>query len=152
MTMVYPTFEAQVTNWRLCDFLQNPKPGELYKVVPFELHGHESYEFSLGFQLNIYDCGGFAIGLCSSHKLADGLSYAHVHQNLGCHLPGRKRWSQNRQPGFCFRHSSHSPTMSLALIRAVFSQQSQKSLLHIICTFELLSNFCLFTLYFGWKF
>ncbi|KAM2009260.1 hypothetical protein FF1_003831 [Malus domestica] len=69
-----PYFEAQVTNCRLCDFQQSPMSGELHKLIPFELRDHDNSEFALGVQLNIFECGGFAIGLCISHKLADGLS------------------------------------------------------------------------------
>ncbi|KAM1007689.1 hypothetical protein ACFX2G_004290 [Malus domestica] len=69
-----PYLEAQVTNCRLCDFQQNPMPGELFKLIPFELRDHDNSEFALGVQLNIFECGGYAIGLCISHKLADGLS------------------------------------------------------------------------------
>ncbi|KAJ7969453.1 Vinorine synthase-like [Quillaja saponaria] len=36
----------------------------------------DAYELTLGVQLNIFDCGGFAIGVCISHKIADGLSSA----------------------------------------------------------------------------
>ncbi|XP_018506250.2 stemmadenine O-acetyltransferase-like [Pyrus x bretschneideri] len=70
-----PYLEAQVTNCRLCDFVKNPMPGELYKLVPFKLHDHNNSEFALGVQLNIFECGGgFAIGLCTSGKLEGGLS------------------------------------------------------------------------------
>ncbi|KAB2601953.1 vinorine synthase-like [Pyrus ussuriensis x Pyrus communis] len=69
-----PYLEAQVTNCRLRDFQQNSMPGELCKLIPFELRDHENSEFALGVQLNIFECGGYAIGLCISHKLADGLS------------------------------------------------------------------------------
>ncbi|BBH01530.1 HXXXD-type acyl-transferase family protein [Prunus dulcis] len=68
-----PYLEGQVKpNCQLCDFLNDPVPDDLQKFVPFEAHDHN--EFSLGVQLNMFECGGFAIGLSVSHKLADGLS------------------------------------------------------------------------------
>ncbi|KAJ7951649.1 Vinorine synthase-like [Quillaja saponaria] len=45
---------------------------ELDKLVPFELDGAAEYPF--GIQLNVFDCGGVAIGVCFSHQIADGLS------------------------------------------------------------------------------
>ncbi|KAH0986357.1 hypothetical protein GBA52_013534 [Prunus armeniaca] len=69
-----PYLEAQVTNYRLHDVLNNLVPDELNKFIPFSLDEHIANEFALGVQLNMFDCGGFAIGLCISHKLADGLS------------------------------------------------------------------------------
>ncbi|KAL6283256.1 hypothetical protein ACE6H2_014185 [Prunus campanulata] len=66
-----PYLEGQVKP-RLCDFLNDPVPDDLHKFVPFEPHDHN--EFALGVQLNMFECGGFAIGLSVSHKLANGLS------------------------------------------------------------------------------
>ncbi|KAL6188158.1 hypothetical protein ACLB2K_039551 [Fragaria x ananassa] len=69
-----PYLEAQVKNCKLADVLKNPIPEELNKFVPFELDDTAN-EYALGIQLNIFECGGFAIGQCVSHKLADGSSY-----------------------------------------------------------------------------
>ncbi|CAN6553868.1 unnamed protein product [Malus baccata var. baccata] len=68
-----PYLEAQVKNCQLSEVLNNPIPEELNKLVPFELDDVAG-EFLLGVQLNMFECGGFAIGLCTSHKIADGLS------------------------------------------------------------------------------
>lgn len=68
-----PYLEAQV-NCKLSDVLNNPIPGELNKLMPFELDDVAN-KFALGVQLNIFQCGGFAIAQCLTHKLADGLSY-----------------------------------------------------------------------------
>ncbi|XP_021832832.1 vinorine synthase-like [Prunus avium] len=69
-----PFFEARVLDCTLSDVLNNPIPGELNKFMPFELDDITN-SFPLGVQLNIFQCGGFAIGQCISHKIADGLSY-----------------------------------------------------------------------------
>ncbi|XP_004310026.1 PREDICTED: vinorine synthase-like [Fragaria vesca subsp. vesca] len=68
-----PYLEAQV-NCKLSDVLNNPIPGELNKLMPFELDDVAS-KYPLGVQLNVFQCGGFAIAQCLTHKLADGLSY-----------------------------------------------------------------------------
>ncbi|KAK9934473.1 hypothetical protein M0R45_021614 [Rubus argutus] len=68
-----PYLEAQV-NCKLSDVLNNPIPGELNKLMPFELDDVAN-KFALGVQLNIFQCGGFAIAQCLTHKLADALSY-----------------------------------------------------------------------------
>ncbi|KAM5568089.1 stemmadenine O-acetyltransferase [Rosa sericea] len=68
-----PYVEAHV-KCELSEVLNNPVPGEFSKFMPFELDNIAN-KFSLGVQLNIFECGGFAIGHCISHKLADGLSH-----------------------------------------------------------------------------
>ncbi|PRQ40045.1 putative vinorine synthase [Rosa chinensis] len=69
-----PYLEAHV-NCKLSDFLKNPIPDQLSKFMPFELDDHIGKELVLGVQLSIFECGGFAIGQCISHRLADGSSY-----------------------------------------------------------------------------
>ncbi|CAB4294794.1 unnamed protein product [Prunus armeniaca] len=69
-----PFVEARVLDCTLSDVLSNPIPGELNKFMPFELDDITN-SLPLGVQLNIFQCGGFAIGQCISHKIADGLSY-----------------------------------------------------------------------------
>ncbi|KAI5352104.1 hypothetical protein L3X38_004995 [Prunus dulcis] len=69
-----PFVEARVLDCTLSDVLSNPIPGELNKFMPFELDDITN-SLPLGVQLNIFPCGGFAIGQCISHKIADGLSY-----------------------------------------------------------------------------
>lgn len=67
-----PFFETRV-KCQLSDVIQNPVPCELNKLVPFQLD--EVADLSLGVQLNVFDCGGIAIGACISHKIADALSF-----------------------------------------------------------------------------
>ncbi|KAF3431115.1 hypothetical protein FNV43_RR25845 [Rhamnella rubrinervis] len=67
-----PYFEARV-KCRLSDVISNPIPGEINKLLPFELD--DVSEYSLCVQLNIFECGGIGIGACISHKLGDALSY-----------------------------------------------------------------------------
>lgn len=68
-----PYVEAHV-KCRVSDVLKNPIPGEFSEFMPFELDDIAN-KFPLGVQLNVFECGGFAIGHCISHKLADGLSH-----------------------------------------------------------------------------
>ncbi|XWS69156.1 hypothetical protein CRYUN_Cryun04dG0155500 [Craigia yunnanensis] len=67
-----PFLEARV-KCQLSDFIKNPVPCELNKLLPFEIHDAE--EFPLGIQFNIFDCGGIGIGVCISHKVGDALSF-----------------------------------------------------------------------------
>ncbi|GMN49121.1 hypothetical protein TIFTF001_018284 [Ficus carica] len=64
-------FEARVKT-KLSDVLENPIPIELNKLLPFQLD--EIAEIPLGVQLNVFKCGGIAIGLCFSHRVEDALS------------------------------------------------------------------------------
>ncbi|KAL5549479.1 hypothetical protein UlMin_004710 [Ulmus minor] len=67
-----PFFEAQVKGKLISEVMKNPILPELDKFLPFELD--EVAEFPLGVQLNVFECGGIAIGVCLSHQLGDALS------------------------------------------------------------------------------
>ncbi|OWM89719.1 stemmadenine O-acetyltransferase-like [Punica granatum] len=57
----------------LVDVLKNPVPGSLNKFLPFGLD--DVNELAAAVQVNIFNCGGLAISLLMSHKVADALSY-----------------------------------------------------------------------------
>ncbi|KAJ4845088.1 hypothetical protein Tsubulata_047759 [Turnera subulata] len=67
-----PYVQARVKCY-LSHFLEESKPSELNKLLPFELDG--AHESLLGVQFNIFDCGGIGIGVCISHKIADASSF-----------------------------------------------------------------------------
>ncbi|KAM3753924.1 hypothetical protein ACB098_03G128800 [Castanea mollissima] len=67
-----PYFRTQV-KCKLSDVIQNPIPGELNKLFPFELDALTDITF--GVQLNVFECGAIGIGACMSHKIADALSF-----------------------------------------------------------------------------
>ncbi|KAL6193593.1 hypothetical protein ACLB2K_034677 [Fragaria x ananassa] len=76
LTLFYPLAGVRAhdnINCKLSDFLRNPIPDELTKLVPFQLDDSDN-QIRFGVQLNVFECGGFAIGQCVSHKIADGLS------------------------------------------------------------------------------
>ncbi|GMN49127.1 hypothetical protein TIFTF001_018286 [Ficus carica] len=66
-----PFIEANVTT-KLSDVLENPILIELNNLLPFELD--EIAELPFGVQLNVFQCGGIAVGLCFSHRIEDALS------------------------------------------------------------------------------
>ena len=66
-----PFFEARV-ECRLSDLLGDPNPNELCNLLPFRLY--EVTELALGVQINVFRCGGIAVGLCISHQIADAYS------------------------------------------------------------------------------
>ncbi|KAL6190515.1 hypothetical protein ACLB2K_036909 [Fragaria x ananassa] len=68
-----PFYEARVKSLSLSDVITNPSLPELNNLLPFKLD--ELTDIALGVQLNLFRCGGVAIGLCASHRVADGLSY-----------------------------------------------------------------------------
>ncbi|CAI0627231.1 unnamed protein product [Linum tenue] len=70
-----PYLEAQVS-CKISDVLHensSSQPNELLGLVPFQLHGGP-HDLPLGVQFNVFQCGGIALGLCMSHKLADASS------------------------------------------------------------------------------
>ncbi|XP_061362513.1 stemmadenine O-acetyltransferase-like [Gastrolobium bilobum] len=68
-----PYLEAKVSYCKLNDVLENPIPSEVSKLLPFAMD--EIVDTLLGVQLNVFDCGGIAIGICMSHKIGDALSF-----------------------------------------------------------------------------
>ncbi|KAL6350409.1 hypothetical protein AAG906_004360 [Vitis piasezkii] len=66
-----PYFEAQV-KCQLSEFICNPDPMQLSKFVPHALD--DIVDIVLAIQVNIFKCGGIAIGVCISHKVADASS------------------------------------------------------------------------------
>ncbi|TKY56080.1 Vinorine synthase [Spatholobus suberectus] len=67
-----PYLEAKV-KCKVVDVIHEPDPGELNHLVPFLLDDITNITF--GVQLNVFDCGGIAIGACLSHQIADALSF-----------------------------------------------------------------------------
>ncbi|CAL1413451.1 unnamed protein product [Linum trigynum] len=70
-----PYLEAQVS-CKISDVIHensSSQPNELLGLVPFQLHGGP-HDVPLGVQFNVFQCGGIALGLCMSHKLADASS------------------------------------------------------------------------------
>ncbi|MED6119801.1 hypothetical protein PIB30_015097 [Stylosanthes scabra] len=68
-----PFIETKVKNCKLAEVVHNPIPGELNHLVPFKLNNITNIIF--GVQLNVFQCGGVAIGACLSHQIADALSF-----------------------------------------------------------------------------
>ena len=66
-----PYFEAQV-KCQLSEFTCHPDPMQLTKFLPYALDN--IVDLVLAIQVNIFECGGIAIGVCISHKVADALS------------------------------------------------------------------------------
>ncbi|KAF8403631.1 hypothetical protein HHK36_011735 [Tetracentron sinense] len=72
-------FVAQVSGTPLSDFLGQPKPDVLKLLLPCEPNttwSGSGTDVLLAIQVNVFDCGGLAIGVCISHKIADAASLA----------------------------------------------------------------------------
>ncbi|XP_054807577.1 stemmadenine O-acetyltransferase-like [Prosopis cineraria] len=67
-----PYSETRVKG-QLLDFIQNPNPSELNYLLPFQLD--KVTKITFGVQVNVFECGGIAIGACLSHQMADALSF-----------------------------------------------------------------------------
>lgn len=64
--------EAQV-NCRLDEFLTKPDLLLLHRFLPCELMKElTAVTYLTNIQVNVFDCGGIAIGICISHKMLDG--------------------------------------------------------------------------------
>jgi shikimate O-hydroxycinnamoyltransferase len=59
------------------DFLEHPKIESLNQFLPcypFRKEPNPIEAAQLAIQVNIFDCGGIAIGVCMSHKITDGIT------------------------------------------------------------------------------
>ncbi|XP_028793388.1 vinorine synthase-like [Neltuma alba] len=67
-----PYVETRV-RCHLSNVIDNPSPADVSKLLPYDMD--EIVDTVLGVQFNVFDCGGIAVGVCLSHKIADALSY-----------------------------------------------------------------------------
>ncbi|OIT30081.1 PREDICTED: vinorine synthase-like [Nicotiana attenuata] len=65
--------EAQV-HGHLSQVIETPKMEELREFLPREACEVQNNDVLLAVQVNLFDCGGIAIGVCMSHKVGDGSS------------------------------------------------------------------------------
>ncbi|KAA8540714.1 hypothetical protein F0562_024367 [Nyssa sinensis] len=66
--------EAHVDG-QLSDIMKKPEVEVLNQFIPFKNNSAKlSMEQQLAIQVNFFACGGIAIGICISHRIADGLT------------------------------------------------------------------------------
>lgn len=67
--------EARV-NVQLSEILETPEIDLVQKLLPLDSYGRKTGGNegvrAMAVQLNVFECGGIAIGICISHKIADG--------------------------------------------------------------------------------
>ncbi|XP_028096585.1 salutaridinol 7-O-acetyltransferase-like [Camellia sinensis] len=66
--------EARVTHCRLSDILEQPKAKEMYRLLEPDPEDFNKNPL-LFVQLNFFPCGGMALCVRMSHKIADGVAY-----------------------------------------------------------------------------
>ncbi|XP_050209090.1 stemmadenine O-acetyltransferase-like [Mercurialis annua] len=69
-----PLIIARINGLSLSDFLKNPRLEFINGFLPFKPFTKitDMGVPQMGFQVNVFSCGGLAIGCCASHKLVDG--------------------------------------------------------------------------------
>ena len=68
--------EAKV-NCTLLEILNQPEVSMLDQFLPHDYHCNKSsMEAQLAIQVNIFSCGGMAIGTCALHKIVDGGTFS----------------------------------------------------------------------------
>ncbi|WCJ39028.1 HXXXD-type acyl-transferase family protein [Euphorbia peplus] len=70
-----PYFESRVKG-RLSDFIRDPRMDMFNKFLPYEPFCQQLDQTlgQLAVQVNVFDCGGIAFGMCFSHKINDGIT------------------------------------------------------------------------------
>ncbi|PQP92952.1 deacetylvindoline O-acetyltransferase-like [Prunus yedoensis var. nudiflora] len=69
----YPFAEARIKNIELSEILEHPKDEVLDLLFTDNLQWNEDSNINvlLAVQVSFLDCGGMAVGICMSHKIAD---------------------------------------------------------------------------------
>lgn len=67
-----PFVEARAS-CKLSDVLNNPIPRELNKLLPYDLD--DVKDIGMVIQVTFFECGGMAVGVGTSHKIADAMSF-----------------------------------------------------------------------------
>ncbi|KAL2484476.1 HXXXD-type acyl-transferase family protein [Abeliophyllum distichum] len=67
-----PCVQAKA-NCKLSEVISDPIPGQLNKFLPYELDDVKNLCSAV--QITVFSCGGMALGLVISHKIADALSF-----------------------------------------------------------------------------
>ncbi|KAK9117441.1 hypothetical protein Sjap_016388 [Stephania japonica] len=80
--------EAKVTNCSLLDVITNPNTHSLKQLLPYEPLSCTLQSPLLAVQVNRYQCGGIAIGVCISHKVADTSSLGTFINGWSCTARG----------------------------------------------------------------
>ncbi|XP_054807335.1 vinorine synthase-like [Prosopis cineraria] len=67
-----PYVETRV-RCHLRHIIDSPSTADVSKLLPYDMD--EIVDTVLGVQFNVFDCGGMAVGVSLSHKIADAMSY-----------------------------------------------------------------------------
>ncbi|XP_061341281.1 stemmadenine O-acetyltransferase-like [Gastrolobium bilobum] len=96
----------------ISEFLDQPQVTLLQKFLPCEqvLQESNSGTYVTNIQVNIFECGGIAIGLCISHKIVDGAALSTFLKEWTCRARGCNQFTNPK-----FIASSLFPTNSLWL-------------------------------------
>nr|XP_027121974.1 vinorine synthase-like [Coffea arabica] len=63
-------------HWHTRSLIQSTTIEEPNQYLPFEpFYASSKNSLMLGIQISFFECGGMAVGACSSHKLADAMSF-----------------------------------------------------------------------------
>lgn len=108
-----PFIEARIHS-SLSSFLQHPDMEVLQRFLPIEIESQKAITMPLLLvQLNFFDCGGLAIGLCVSHRFADASTLCTFIKHWAAISAGH---SQTQIPVLHFDHPlSFFPTRPLGL-------------------------------------
>ncbi|CAL5409396.1 unnamed protein product [Camellia sinensis] len=115
--------EARVTDCRLSDILVQPKVEEMYRL--FEPDPEDFNNNPLLFvQLNLFPCGGMALSVRMSHKIADGVAYAAFVKAWSDIALGS---SETIVPDFIAASSRFPPREDCPVLSMTFMQMTKKN-------------------------
>ncbi|KAG6387263.1 hypothetical protein SASPL_152450 [Salvia splendens] len=66
--------ESRFNDVRISEVVENPRPEELARFVPLSPSGDGDGDIPLAVQASFFGCGGAALGICMSHRVADAMS------------------------------------------------------------------------------
>ncbi|WCJ22599.1 HXXXD-type acyl-transferase family protein [Euphorbia peplus] len=84
-----PFSEARVKG-HLSEFLQRPRLEMMNQFLPYQnfYEQHDPTIPQLAVQVNVFDCGRIALGLCFSHKISDGITISSFNKTWAANSSG----------------------------------------------------------------
>ncbi|RZC71599.1 hypothetical protein C5167_034749 [Papaver somniferum] len=122
---------------RLCDFMMKPDEFPLSPLLPSEVVSVNFVkEVQVIVQVNMFDCGGTAISLCISHKIADACTISTSIRNWAGNTYSARRGgaltgNQNLLPSFDAA-ALFPPTEQLAAIKSAPSDGFLPTVNHVV--------------------
>lgn len=126
-----------LVNINMEEFLKPPKLELINKLFPCEPNKTHSYQQvlpQLQVQVNIFKCGGIAIGLCNLHTILDACSCSSFLRTWSSICKGSSLRDGMSCPDFCSASSLFPPRNTLGVRAGVMNMNNKGSEIEVKCS------------------